>query len=131
MVPPAVWYSYASLILIPTPFYHPFLPHLPPSFRTQLIQDTLILPYLDIDLKDYDLSIENREATKDKVTIDAAHATRKYNVAGTNLGQQPRVRVPICLPLTNVPPPLSLSSLLIYAYVHIVIHNSQVRHHHP
>ncbi len=46
-----------------------------------LIKERLILPYLDIDLKYFDLSIENRDATDDKVTVDAAEATKKYNVA--------------------------------------------------
>jgi isocitrate dehydrogenase len=46
-----------------------------------LIKQRLILPYLDIDLKYYDLSVENRDATNDQVTIDAAEATKKYNVA--------------------------------------------------
>ena len=45
------------------------------------IKKKLILPYLDIDLKYYDLSIENREATNDKITLDAAHATLEHNVA--------------------------------------------------
>ena len=40
----------------------------------QFIKDQLVLPYLDIDLKYYDLSITNRDATGDQVTIDAAHA---------------------------------------------------------
>jgi len=47
----------------------------------QYIKDKLILPYVDIDLKYYDLSIQNREATEDKVTIDSAEATKKYKVA--------------------------------------------------
>lgn len=38
------------------------------------IKDTLILPYLDMDLEYYDLSIQNRDATDDQVTVDAAHA---------------------------------------------------------
>ncbi|KAK0555123.1 Isocitrate dehydrogenase [NADP], mitochondrial precursor (Oxalosuccinate decarboxylase) [Tilletia horrida] len=42
---------------------------------------TLILPFLEIDLKYYDLSIENRDATDDKVTVEAAEATKKYQVA--------------------------------------------------
>ncbi len=46
----------------------------------QMIKDQLILPYLDIDLKYYDLSIENRDATDDQITVDAAHAIQKYNV---------------------------------------------------
>jgi isocitrate dehydrogenase len=45
-----------------------------------LIKEKLILPYLDIELHYYDLGIENREATKDQVTIDAANAIKKYNV---------------------------------------------------
>ncbi|GAB2915559.1 NADP-dependent isocitrate dehydrogenase [Nonomuraea fastidiosa] len=46
----------------------------------QFIKDQLILPYLDIDLKYYDLGIENRDATDDQVTIDAANAIKKYGV---------------------------------------------------
>ena len=45
------------------------------------IKDKLILPYLDIDLKYYDLGIENRDRTNDQVTVDSAEATRKYGVA--------------------------------------------------
>jgi isocitrate dehydrogenase len=45
------------------------------------IKDKLIHPYLDIDLKYYDLSVENRDATNDQVTIDSAEATQKYGVA--------------------------------------------------
>jgi isocitrate dehydrogenase len=44
------------------------------------IKDKLILPYLDIDLKYYDLGIEHRDATDDQVTLDAAYATKKYGV---------------------------------------------------
>ena len=40
----------------------------------QYIKDQLILPYLDIQLEYYDLSIQHRDATGDQVTIDAAHA---------------------------------------------------------
>ena len=47
----------------------------------QYIKDKLILPYVDINLKYYDLSIENRDATDDQVTIDSAEATKKYKVA--------------------------------------------------
>ncbi len=47
----------------------------------QFIKDKLILPYLDIDLKYYDLGIEHRDATNDQVTIDSAEATKKYGVA--------------------------------------------------
>ena len=44
------------------------------------IKEQLILPYLDLDVKYYDLSIQNRDATNDQVTIDAAEAIKKYNV---------------------------------------------------
>ncbi|MEW9856290.1 NADP-dependent isocitrate dehydrogenase [Novosphingobium sp. M1R2S20] len=47
----------------------------------QWIRERLILPYLDIDLKYYDLSIENRDATDDQVTVDCANATKQYGVA--------------------------------------------------
>ena len=47
----------------------------------QFIKDKLILPYLDVDLKYYDLGIEYRDATDDQVTIDSAEATKKYGVA--------------------------------------------------
>lgn len=46
----------------------------------QFIKDKLILPYLDIDLKYYDLSIQNRDLTEDAVTVDAANAIKKYGV---------------------------------------------------
>jgi len=44
------------------------------------IKDKLILPYLDIDLKYYDLGIQNRDATDDQVTVDAANAIKQYGV---------------------------------------------------
>jgi isocitrate dehydrogenase len=44
------------------------------------IKQKLILPYLDIDLKYYDLGMENRDATNDQVTIDSALAIQKYGV---------------------------------------------------
>jgi len=46
----------------------------------QEIRDKLILPYLDIDLKYYDLSITNRDATDDQVTVDSARAIKQYGV---------------------------------------------------
>jgi isocitrate dehydrogenase len=46
----------------------------------QVIKDRLILPYLDIDLRYYDLSIQNRDATDDQVTVDAAKAIKQYGV---------------------------------------------------
>jgi isocitrate dehydrogenase len=44
------------------------------------IKKQLILPYLDLDIKYYDLGMENRDATNDEVTIEAANAINKYNV---------------------------------------------------
>ena len=46
----------------------------------QAIKDTLIHPYLDIDLEYYDLSIQKRDETDDQITIDAAHAIQKHGV---------------------------------------------------
>src|SRR5215472_2589932 len=46
----------------------------------QFIKDQLILPYLDINLEYYDLSIQRRDATDDQVTIDAAHAIKRHGV---------------------------------------------------
>ena len=45
-----------------------------------LIKKKLIHPYLDVDLHYYDLSVENRDATNDQVTIDSANAIKKYGV---------------------------------------------------
>jgi len=45
-----------------------------------MIIDRLVKPYLDIDLLDYDLSIQSRDATDDQITIDAANAIKKHNV---------------------------------------------------
>ena len=47
----------------------------------QMIREKLILPYLDVDLKYYDLGMESRDATNDQITIDSANATKKYGVA--------------------------------------------------
>ena len=46
----------------------------------KMIKDMLILPYLDLDIDYYDLGIEHRDATEDKVTLDAAAAIKKYKV---------------------------------------------------
>jgi isocitrate dehydrogenase len=46
----------------------------------QFIKDELIVKYLDIDLKYYDLGIEHRDVTDDQVTIDSAHAIQQYGV---------------------------------------------------
>jgi isocitrate dehydrogenase len=46
----------------------------------QFIKDKLILPYLDLEILYYDLSIQNRDATADQVTVDAAHAIKECGV---------------------------------------------------
>ena len=48
----------------------------------QWIREKLILPYLDIDLRYYDLSIEKRDETDDQITVDSANATREHGVGG-------------------------------------------------
>lgn len=47
----------------------------------KMIKDELILPYVDLKTEYYDLGLENREKTKDQVTVDSANATKKYGVA--------------------------------------------------
>ena len=47
----------------------------------KMIKDRLLLPYLDLKSEDYDLGLQNRNATRDQVTIDAAVAAKKYGVA--------------------------------------------------
>lgn len=47
----------------------------------KMIKDKLINPFLDLDIKYYDLGILNRDATEDRVTVESAEATLKYNVA--------------------------------------------------
>ena len=46
----------------------------------QLIKEKLIRPYLDLELRTFDLSIENRDLTNDQITIDAAYAIKEFNV---------------------------------------------------
>ena len=46
----------------------------------RMIREKLILPYLDIDLRYYDLGIEHRDATDDRVTLEAAHAIKQFGV---------------------------------------------------
>jgi isocitrate dehydrogenase len=46
----------------------------------QMIKDKLVFPYLDLELDYYDLGMENRDATDDQVTVDAAHAIQKHGV---------------------------------------------------
>ncbi|MCD7453700.1 isocitrate dehydrogenase (NAD(+)) idh1 [Datura stramonium] len=47
----------------------------------KLIKDKLILPFVELDIKYFDLGLPHRDATDDKVTIESAKATLKYNVA--------------------------------------------------
>ena len=46
----------------------------------EFIKDKLILPYIDLDIKYYDLSVISRDETNDQITIDAAEAIKKYGV---------------------------------------------------
>ena len=46
------------------------------------IKNKLILPYVDIDIKYFDLGMESRDKSNDQVTIDAANAIKKYNEIG-------------------------------------------------
>src|SRR5574337_937140 len=46
----------------------------------KFIKEKLILPYLDVEIRYFDLGIENRDATKDRVTIEAAEAIKEFNV---------------------------------------------------
>ena len=46
----------------------------------KFIKDKLVLPYIDLDIKYYDLGIESRDASSDQITIDAAEAIKKYKV---------------------------------------------------
>lgn len=46
----------------------------------KFIKDKLILPYLELDIKYYDLGVEKRDETNDQITVDAAEAIKKYNV---------------------------------------------------
>lgn len=46
----------------------------------RFIKEKLILPYLDIDIKYYDLGMESRDKTEDQITVDASEAIKKYNV---------------------------------------------------
>ncbi|HMY47167.1 MAG TPA: isocitrate/isopropylmalate family dehydrogenase, partial [Leptospiraceae bacterium] len=46
----------------------------------KFIKEKLILPYLDVDIKYFDLGVEYRDKTEDKVTVEAAEAIKKYNV---------------------------------------------------
>ena len=46
----------------------------------KMIKDIIILPYVDLKTKYYDLGIEKRDETDDKITVDAANAIKKYGV---------------------------------------------------
>src|SRR3546814_17024870 len=53
------------------------------------IKETLNLPYLDVDLKYYDLSVEKRDETEDQITADAANAIKQYRVGVKSATLQP------------------------------------------
>jgi isocitrate dehydrogenase len=77
----------------------------------EMIKKQLILPFLDIDIKYYDLGMEHRDATNDQVTIDAAHAIQKYNVGikcATITPDEARVKGP----LLTLPPPFIIVVLI-------------------
>src|SRR6185436_19310051 len=46
----------------------------------RFIKDKLILPYLEVDLKYYDLGVESRDQTSDQITVDAANAIKQHRV---------------------------------------------------
>ena len=46
----------------------------------EFIKEKLILPYVDLDIKYYDLGVKSRDETEDQITIDAAEAVKKYGV---------------------------------------------------
>jgi isocitrate dehydrogenase len=48
--------------------------------RWAWIKEKLIFPFVEVDIKYYDLGMESRDKTKDQITIDAAEAIKKYNV---------------------------------------------------
>ena len=50
----------------------------------KMIKDELILPFLDIDIKYFDLGMENRDLTDDKVTLESAEAIKQYRVGTKN-----------------------------------------------
>ena len=58
----------------------------------KFIKHKLLLPYLDVDLKYYDLGMEYRDETRDQVTVDAANAIRQYGVA-SNAPRSRRMKV--------------------------------------
>ena len=46
----------------------------------EFIKDKLILPYIDVDIKYYDLGVKSRDNSEDQITIDSAEAVKKYGV---------------------------------------------------
>ena len=47
----------------------------------KMIKDNLLCPYIDLKTEYYDLGLENRDKTDDRVTVESAEATKKYGVA--------------------------------------------------
>ena len=67
----------------------------------EFIKDKLILPYIDIDIKYYDLGIENRNKTDDQVTIDAAEAVKKYEVGIKYNDKDLNIKWPVKKPIIS------------------------------
>ena len=71
-----------------------------------LIKEKLILPFLDIELHTYDLGMENRDATDDKVTVEAAEAVKKFSVGvkcATITPDEKRVEgISLCFKVKNI-----------------------------
>ena len=61
-------------------FAFKFIQDFRPQSTTLLFSLQLILPYLDLDIKYYDLGLPYRDETGDRVTVEAAEAIKKYNV---------------------------------------------------
>ena len=92
----------------------------------QFIKDSLILPYLDVNLEYYDLGMEHRDATDDQVTIDSARAIQKHGVGIkcatitpddgkskilNSIGFEPSFGVKV---IVSVPGPGTLKSVALY-----------------
>lgn len=92
----------------------------------EMIKKQLILPFLDIDIKYYDLGMENRDSTNDQVTVDAAHAIQKYNVGikcATITPDEARVKGTSPHPLKQSAKPLADSRIQLEGDVEVTKRN--------